>query len=1194
MNKLSFHLLDIQTDDIDYNFQLTLYGKTSDNLNVVCSVTGFKPYFYIKIPESWNRNIFEANIIKCLDIPHYVKCEISNPIYRKSFYGYNWDFQNNCIKQYKFIKITITSYYKFNLYKKTLKSYFKKCLDENKLEEWTRICTSECDSNLFEANIHPVLRFIHETGIKPSSWININNYTEIFEDELSFECDIEITCNYRQITSYDNDILSDIVIASFDIECDSLTGDFPRAVKDFKIQSIQIYNLICNQFDIGEVTSDFVIVLIQQLFTERDISGYRDELSRLRSTIIPDNIDKLDIAKDDFISEIKNSRTDKKLKEYCIKTIEKSLDKYSKYNDGDPIIQIGTVFYNLISKTYQRIIQVIKPNDIDEPICDGLEEHNIEVQCCKNEKALILQWQTTIREINPDMITGYNIFGFDFKYIWDRSKILGANLNLGRINEENTDHYSKQCKLKSMMINKTDNSVDSFNNPHYIIMDGRIIFDVQSEIRGKHNLDSYKLDNVASYFMRGSIEMSELGKRLNRPFCIVNFEGELRVWEFSTDNIGYLTRGDYITVNIHSNIGETLIFNKRKFKIHNIHERTIQIDIGKLNIKREINRYKWYKLEWCMNKDDVPPQEIFNLHKTGGPTGRAKVAKYCIQDCELCINLIEHLDIVPNNIGMSNVCLVPFSYIFLRGQGIKVTSIVSKCCSENETLMPMLIKINTDSSFEGAIVLDPETGIYIEDPIVVLDYASLYPNSIIEQNISPDTLIEDKRIIEQSVLQPQEINRITYDDYEYDTSKATKVKKKLETKTTCYFVESERDERGYPSKRMGIIPKVLKHLLDQRSATKRRMKNEPDAFKRKVLDGYQLSYKLTANSVYGQYGAQHSTIYKIECAACTTAIGRARIYDARDGVKEWAVNMGYEQPDIVYGDTDSVFIKFSRKDLSGNELSGDELLKHCIQCGIDSGEYVDSKLLKPQNLEYEKTYFPFLLISKKRYLGDMYVEKRDVEKKKCKRTSMGIVLKRRDNAPIVKYVFGNIIEKIMVDRNYERCIQWLQQTLRDIVDGKFHVNNFIVSKSLNSFYKNPKSIAHRVLADRIGIRDPGNKPKPNDRIPYMYMKIPKYEQTGFSKTKQKVPNGYYKNGKQKWKTITVDGEPKYRKRKICPGDDIEDPEYMIHNSIPIDYVHYITNQIMNPVKQVLDLNKEFLELNDSIFEYYKNLNNSKE
>ena len=80
MDGLKFHLLDIQNDDINYEFQITLYGKTGDNRNVVCNVTEFKPYFYVKIPESWNRNTFEANIIKCLDIPHYVKCEISNPI----------------------------------------------------------------------------------------------------------------------------------------------------------------------------------------------------------------------------------------------------------------------------------------------------------------------------------------------------------------------------------------------------------------------------------------------------------------------------------------------------------------------------------------------------------------------------------------------------------------------------------------------------------------------------------------------------------------------------------------------------------------------------------------------------------------------------------------------------------------------------------------------------------------------------------------------------------------------------------------------------------------------------------------------------------------------------------------------------------------------------------------------------------
>ena len=85
--------------------------------------------------------------------------------------------------------------------------------------------------------------------------------------------------------------------------------------------------------------------------------------------------------------------------------------------------------------------------------------------------------------------------------------------------------------------------------------------------------------------------------------------------------------------------------------------------------------------EWCLAKDDVSPQQIFDFHKHGGSSGRAKVAKYCIMDCELCIHLLLQLDLIPNNIGMASVSSVPLSYIFLRGQGIKITSLVTKVCN---------------------------------------------------------------------------------------------------------------------------------------------------------------------------------------------------------------------------------------------------------------------------------------------------------------------------------------------------------------------------------------------------------------------------------------------------------------------------------------------------------------------------------
>ena len=147
------------------------------------------------------------------------------------------------------------------------------------------------------------------------------------------------------------------------------------------------------------------------------------------------------------------------------------------------------------------------------------------------------------------------------------------------------------------------------------------------------------------------------------------------------DTIRNLKLNDYITINTYSNIGEMLYKDGLKFRIIDIEIDCISIDITNNNVKKN-ELSKFLKLEWCLSKDDVSAKDIFNLHKTGGGSGRSKVAKYCIQDCELCIYLVLMLDIIPNNMGMSSVCTVPLNFIFSRGQGIKVTSVVSNMCDK--------------------------------------------------------------------------------------------------------------------------------------------------------------------------------------------------------------------------------------------------------------------------------------------------------------------------------------------------------------------------------------------------------------------------------------------------------------------------------------------------------------------------------
>ena len=85
---------------------------------------------------------------------------------------------------------------------------------------------------------------------------------------------------------------------------------------------------------------------------------------------------------------------------------------------------------------------------------------------------------------------------------------------------------------------------------------------------------------------------------------------------------------------------------------------------------------------------------------------------------------------------------------------------------------------------------------------------------------------------------------------------------------------------------------------------------------------------------------------------------------------------------------------------------------------------------------------------------------------------MGMVLKRRDNAPIVKVIVGNIIDNILKDKDIPKAISLLKENLKKMMDDEFTIDKFIISKALKGYYKKPLSIAHKVLADRIGERDP--------------------------------------------------------------------------------------------------------------------------
>ena len=218
-----------------------------------------------------------------------------------------------------------------------------------------------------------------------------------------------------------------------------------------------------------------------------------------------------------------------------------------------------------------------------------------------------------------------------------------------------------------------------------------------------------------------------------------------------------------------------------------------------------------------------------------------------------------------------------------------------------------------------------------------------------------------------------------------------------------------------------------------------------------VLDQRQLGYKVTANSLYGQCGAKTSTFYEKDIAACTTATGRKLLTYGKRIVEECYGNNICDtknhgkvktKAEYIYGDTDSVFYTFNLKDLDGNPIRGKKALEITIELAQQVGD-VSAKFLKsPHDFEYEKTFMPFCLLSKKRYVGMLY----ETDVNKCKRKEMGIVLKRRDNAPIVKDIYGGIIDILMKKQNIKEAIDFLRGSLQNIVEEKFPMEKLIITK----------------------------------------------------------------------------------------------------------------------------------------------------
>jgi DNA polymerase elongation subunit (family B) len=1113
-----------EEEDGNMVFMVQLFGIDEKGVTYSAHVSGYKPIFYCKVPEHYEyrdvRKFVEHLKEKRMPTESIVEY---NVVRRKKLFG----FDGECFHKFMYFKFdNMKAFYKVrNLW------YEAKTVPVCKFyRDGQKMCLRPsgypyqgAKLELYEANIPPLLRFYHVKQISPSGWVRIAKSTPM---EKTTTCVHEVRTSIIHIEPLNEETRVPYKVCSFDIEASSSHGDFPLAIKDYKRLA---QNIVDTSGDLqtsidaafGFTAADGIdLVYPKEAVSAEDVAARYARMMQDSVEVSgvvpgdesPEEDEEVELARVEYkgssiLAMLADPEVNKPTK---VLGLTAALNKWFPPLEGDTVTFIGTTFSAHGSPGMNHCIVLGG--------CEPVE--GAELECYATEREVLVAWTELMTRENPDVVIGYNIFGFDEEFMFKRSLETGCVAEFLKLTRCLEGSAGKMTNGKWGIEEKSVYLASGEYNLNYFNLPGRVHIDLYTLFRRDYNFESYKLDSVASMFIGGKIikvaEHDETGSAVY------------------SDCLRGLAKTNYVVFEVTTH-SASLYKNGQKFKVKEVYADHFTLD-AELSA---LGRLKG-DVRWCLAKDDVDHHAIFKLAK-GSDADRATIAAYCIQDCNLVQHLFERIDVLTSFVEMSNLCSVPISFLVFRGQGIKLQSYIAKKCREASMLMPVLETGDYDQGYEGAIVLDPKCGIYTT-PVAVTDYASLYPSTMIAENLSHDSKVWTKEYdLEGKLLRETGVKvggvfiydnlpgytyiQETFDTFKYvrKTAKSRAEKVKAGSKV-CRFAQFKG----------AIMPSVLKELLKARKNTRRQIKTETDEFMRNVLDKRQLAYKVTANSLYGQCGAKTSSFYEMDVAASCTACGRKLLIYAKTIIEEIFANRVCETAhgtvtataEYVYGDTDSVFFKYTiHKD--GVLVTGQAALDITIELAKEAGRLATMFLKPPHDLEYEKTFWPLVLLSKKRYVGMMYADG------ECERKSMGIVLKRRDNASIVKDIYGGVIDILMNGRNIPSAVVFVKESLALLREGKVPFEKLMISKSLRSAYKNPGQIAHKVLADRIGVRDPGNKPRAGDRIQYMYVQT--------------------------------------AEKKKLQGDKIETPEFIKANGLVPDYTHYVSNQIMKPLLGVFEL-----------------------
>lgn len=463
-------------------------------------------------------------------------------------------------------------------------------------------------------------------------------------------------------------------------------------------------------------------------------------------------------------------------------------------------------------------------------------------------------------------------------------------------------------------------------------------------------------------------------------------------------------------------------------------------------LRRKVPKIPWRTLSWWF--------------LSGPGRARFRCIEHIIDRAKLNLAIMDQLDMINRTSELARVFGIDFFSVHSRGSQYRVESMMLRLAHTQNFLVisPSRQQVASQPAMECLpLVMEPESKFYA-DPVVVLDFQSLYPSMIIAYNLCFSTSL--------GKVAPGKTKVLGVTSYTVSTKVLSEMKDHLFiTPNGIMFVP--------PEVRPGVLPRLLQELLSTRIMVKTTMKKlTPDQrVLQRVFNARQLALKLIANVTYGYTAAGFSG--RMPCAELADSIvqcGRRTLEDSINFVNSKSV----WNARVVYGDTDSMFV-----------LLKGRTREEAFRIGQEIASAITARNPHPVTLKMEKVYNPCVLLTKKRYVGYSYESPTQ-----CKPIfdAKGIETVRRDSCPAVAKILEQSLRILFESRDLSGVKTYLYRQWKKIISGRVSLQDFIFAKEvrLGTYSMKASSLPPAAIVATKSMRvDPRAEPHYGERIRYV-------------------------------------------------------------------------------------------------------------